>query len=925
MNQKTLFILQGNSIFDNGMAMQTIRVQIKKGGPTTAYCYEGITEKEAEILREEVLTDEITQQSTLQSPTGSIVRIGYKPGVTNPEEDTFKKVAQLTGMSPVAVATYTEYTKKDVVPAVSQVEEIVHVIPKTIITKQISAAVEKIPITMLSDSELMSLSATRSLFLNSDEMHAIVAYFKKLRREPTDVELETLAQTWSEHNGHKTFKATLVDEKGIEKRSLFSRIKETAKKYFDRVGVVTAFADNAGGIEFYDGWAIIGKWETHNSPVAIEPFGGAATKNGGVFRDIAGTGKGGINLVAFMINNIADPNTRPGDVPPGCLHPKTILLENSRGERDYGNKMGIPTHGISLHVDPGFVAKPTSMGGVIGMIPQRFCKKGTPRAGDLVVTIGGKTGRDGIHGATFSSGEMTGETKTIHATAVQLGNAIEEKRMFDALTICRDTGLVRAITDCGGGGYSSAIGEMGESVGVEVNLDAVPLKYQGLSPWEIWLSESQERMVAAVDPKHWKEFAHICESFETPATCVGRFTGDHNLTIKQKNAIVGKFSMDFLHHGLPARRLPMVKKNNIEHHQIPAYQGSLENAWKKVLDHWSVCSVESMIRQYDQSVQGRTVLFPFTGVFEDAPNDASVIASLYGKRYGVVTAGGSNPILNRIDPYWGSIWAVAKAMSNFVAVGGNPSSAALIDNFVAPYPDAETLGDLDRMVDALVDMMNVLKIPIVSGKDSLSGTYRYADGNMLKIPPVLHVTVFGKIIDIRKTITSDIKHVGLTLVLVGAMDVNALGGSVYIQTKGKQQNRIPRVDPQYFLKTLRAVHKGISSGVILSCHDIAEGGLAATISEMCFGGDCGATIDIEDVGAQRPDFALFNETAGCFLIEVKNKNVAQKLFHTVPYVILGKSTKDKKISVFKGRKKLETLDLYELKKAWQKPMKEIYP
>lgn len=908
------------------MAIQEIRVGPKNGDEaTTVYCFEGIDEAEADWLRSEVLTDAIMQLSTLnEPPPQDVTRIGFKPGVMNPVEDTLRRVAQMYGINPKAVATYKEYPPDICIPTVSQVEEVVAFLPKTLLHEGTSVPVALIPIISLKDSDLEALSKTRSLFLNLQEMRVIADYFRSLDREPTDIELETLAQTWSEHNGHKTFKARLIDEYGKEKSPLIERIKETSRKFFERVGVVTAFKDNAGGIRFYDGWAIIGKWETHNSPVAIEPFGGAATKNGGVYRDIAGTGMGGVNLVGFMINNIASPETPVEEIPPGCLHPRHLLLENSRGERAYGNPMGIPTQKIDLHVHPHFVAKPTSMGGVIGLIPEDMCYKEDPHPGDLLISVGGKTGRDGVHGATFSSGEMTDQTQTVHATAVQLGNPIEEKRMFDALIAARDAGLIHTLTDCGGGGYSSAIGEMAQHVGVEVQLTRIPLKYQDLLPWEIWLSESQERMVVAVDPKNWNEFRRICQEHEVPADAIGRFTGDKRLTLLYHDEMVGRLPMEFLHDGLPQREMHMKYQPLERKDEVPAVPTPLGEAYMAVLGHWNIASTEEMLRQYDTTVQGTTIVHPFVGVFQDTPTDASVIAPLYDKPYGVVTAGGSNPVFNRINPYWGSVWAVTKAMSNFVAVGGNPDEAALIDNFVWPYPDAESLADLDKSVDALCDMMEVLHLPCVSGKDSLSSTYRYPDGRVLKIPPVLHVSVFGKIPDIEKTVTTDIKAPDSTLVLVGTLDADHLGGSVYFDTQGVENTQLPHVDINQLPETLRAIYTSIQTGNILSCHAIAEGGVAATLSEMCFGGDCGARVDISALGPTRPDLAFFNETAGCFLVEVANTEVAETLFSAVPHAIIGNTIKEKNIIVYDNQQEILCADLYDLKAAWQKPMKEVF-
>jgi phosphoribosylformylglycinamidine synthase subunit PurSL len=753
-------------------------------------------------------------------------------------------------------------------------------------------------------------------------MLVIQEHYKSIGREPSDIELETLAQTWSEHNVHKTFKAKLFDH-GQEKEPLYKRLKETSSQYFKRVGVTTAFADNSGGINFYDGWSVIGKGETHNSPVAVEPFGGAATKNGGVYRDIVGTGQGGENILSVMVNNFASPFTPKEEVKPGCLHPRRLLLENSRGERSYGNEMGIPTHGIVLHFHPDFGPKPTSMGIAIGIIPNKFIEKGTPLPGDLLVTLGGRTGRDGVHGATFSSGAMTHSTKVTHSTSVQIGDSIQQKKCFDALKVCRDEGVIRAITDCGGGGYSSAIGEIGSETGVEVHLDKVPLKYPGLSPWEIWLSESQERMIIAIDPKNRNKVSTIAQQYQVEATVIGEFTNDHKLSLKYQGELVGELDMEFLHDGLPQREMQINFVEYPEDKHVPALPTDWNKTYQAVLSHLNVCSKELMHRQYDQTNQGRTVLQPYSGIHQDVPNDATVVAPLPNQHYGIVTAVGLNPILNRLDPYWGSVWAVAQAASKYTAVGGDINQSCMIDNFVWPFPDEKSLGDLDRSVDALCDAMNTLRIPWVSGKDSLSSTYRGPDGTVINIPPVLNLTVFGRIPDVRSTVTADFKKTDSAIYLVGHQDADHLGGSAYFDTQDIINSMVPQVQLKSLPETLHAIYMAIQLGKVLSAKAIGEGGLATALAMMCFGGDCGAQIDLSEVKASRPDFALFNETAGCFLVELNAKTDPASLLKKVPYVRLGTTVKDRSIRVSQNNKQLFSTKLDPLKAVWQQPMKEI--
>ena len=906
------------------MAIQEIYVTSKaKTVQATVYRVEGITEQEAEKLRQKLFTNPLTEVSILnQKPGGGGVEVGYKPGVMDPVEASIAKAAHDLGINVLTASTSTLYLGGHK-PFVSQVQRIIDEKPETLIIDSQPESVEIVPIKDLAEGELEKLSKKRSLFLNLEEMKKVQEFACHIGRELTDVEIETFAQTWSEHNCHKTFKAVLVGESGRRYLPLMEMLKKTSQQHFAKNEVVSAFVDNAGGLRFYDGEVILVKGETHNSPVAVEPYGGSLTKNGGVYRDIAGFGKGGQNLAGFMVNCFADSETSGFEIPEGVLPPKYLLLENSRGERDYGNRMGIPTHSISLHFHPDFGPKPTSMGIVVGILPEKYAHKETPEPGDLLISVGGKTGRDGVHGATFSSGAMTSETNTIHATAVQIGNPIEQKRMFDALIVCRDTNLIRSITDCGGGGYSSAIGEMAAEVGVEINLDQVPLKYQGLAPWEIWLSESQERMIVAISPSSWEEFKKVCDRFNTPADIIGTFTGDKALTLKYADKIVGQIPMDFLHHGLPKREMLISKPKRVEATDFLPYPEDFAEEYEKVLGHRNVASVEPMLRMYDQTVQGVDVLAPFTGVYEDCPSDASVIAPLRGKPYGIVTAHATNPSLNYLDPYWGSIWAGTHALSKFVAVGGDIAKAAINDNFVSPVPDPEVLWDLRQSTQALCDTMDAVKIPCISGKDSLSSTYIDKEGAIIRIPPVLNVTVFGKIPDITKIISSDFKEVGSTLVLVGKQDLDKMGGSIYFQNNHCCDTYVPQVDLELLPKTLSAVHKAILSEKVKACKAIGEGGMAAALAQMCFGGDCGVDIDLSILGKGRRDFAFFNETPGVFIAEVESAGVAEELFAGIPHQVFGLTIEDKTIHVRFGEDKICIADIYRLKRAWQKPMQEV--
>lgn len=909
---------------------------IKKIRSAKVYRLEGVSLSAAKKFAKKVLYDPISQEITFNKPIfdglGHTLEVAYKPGVMNPEIGSLLKASADLGIDLAAADSSWEYTfvggvsDGDLQKIIKQLlvnETVEHIItkpPKTLKIKGITPKVQKIPIRKLDDRELQELSKDR-LFLNLEEMKIIQDYFIKIKRDPTDCEVEVLAQTWSEHCVHKTFNARLLID-GKTKKPLIERIRQTAK--FNKNLVVSAFVDNSGVIDFYDGWAINGKVETHNSPSAIEPYGGAMTGSGGVFRDVLGTGQGARVIASTDIFCFAPPNLPAKELPPGCLPPDYLLRKVVSGVRDYSNRVGIPTNNGSVHFHPDFRAKPTVAVGSYGLIPKKLAKKGTPKKEDLIVTIGGRTGRDGIHGATFSSGEMTDKTIDVSGSAVQIGNAIEEKRIIDLVLALSKERLIRAITDCGAGGYSSAVGEIGKDIGAQVHLEKVPLKYSGLAPWEIFLSESQERMVLAIEPKKLKKVLQFSKLYNVEAKEIGNFDGKNRLRITYKDQLVCDLDMKFLHHGLPQRIMTgkTLKKDIVE--KIPKEPKDLESVWLKIMAHGNVCSKEPIVRMYDHNVQGKAALHPFGGVNFDGPNDGIIIRPLLAKPYGLIITHGVNPVLNKLDAYWGSIWAIVEACANFVSIGGDLRNAALIDNFIWPFPDEESLADLDKSVDACFAMAKLLSLPFVSGKDSLSSTYRYPNGKILKIPPVLLVSVFGKITDVGKTTSSDFKKKESTIVLVGNPDSKNLGGSAYLDVTNGSSGSLPKVDLKNLKAVLNSIHKAIKAEKILAVHDISEGGLAVTIAEMCFGGACGAEIDLAKISKERDDFVLFSETAGSFLVEVENEKIAKRIFSNVPYFIIGKTIPNEIIIVKKNTRKIVQIPIHKLNKAWQRPMKEIF-
>jgi len=900
------------------------------------YRFEGITAADAALLAQNLLAESIFQRYTVNQPiienAAKLVEVAYKPGVMNPEASSIMKAAADLGISNLLAAdSSTEYgffgavTDAEMAVIISRllvnetVERVVTEKPATLLISGSPAATRIIPIRAMDDDVLMAISKD-SLFLNLTEMRTIKEYFTALDRDPTDCEVETLAQTWSEHCGHKTFCAQLIVD-GRPKEPLLKRLQDATAQAAHPL-VLSAFVDNSGVMALYDGLAICGKVETHNSPSAIEPYGGAMTGSGGVFRDIMGTGKGARVIASTDIFCFGPPDMPAAEVPEGCLHPRYLLQRVVAGVRDYGNRMGIPTNNGSLHFHRDFRAKPTIIVGAYGLIPVKDAQKGRPQKGDIAVVVGGRTGRDGIHGATFSSGEMTHRTMDVNASAVQIGHAIEEKRMSDALLQARDEELIRAVTDCGAGGFASAFGEMGADSGVKIHLDLAPVKYPGLAPWEIWLSESQERMALAVAPEHLDRLLAICRSYNVEATAVGEFTGTGRLEVLYRQDPVCTLEMEFLHHGLPKRIMFATGKQREEQEFEPGPPADWGRTCAAVMGHLNVCSKEVIARVYDHGVQGSNVLPPFGGLTGSAPNDAVVLAPAPGKQYGLVIAHGLNPALNQIDPYAGSIWAATEAVSNAAATGADPADLVLIDNFIWPYPDEESLYDLDQAVDACRDFVQATGMPFISGKDSLSSTYRSRDGAVIKIPPVLCVSCFGRLPDVTATISADIKGPGSTLVLVGKRDISHMGGSAYFDLTGACSPQVPQVDLKALPAVLKAIHLGCQQGAILACHDVSEGGLLTALAEMCFGGAAGAEITIPE--GHRADYFLFNETTGCFLAEVTSEAAAGELFAGVPHLVLGTADSSRMITIRQGGAKLFQIDTATLFEAWRKPMGEVF-
>ncbi|MCC6261704.1 MAG: phosphoribosylformylglycinamidine synthase subunit PurL [Anaerolineales bacterium] len=763
-----------------------------------------------------------------------------------------------------------------------------------------SGAVEIIPIRELSEAELLSLSKERRAALDLAEMKAIQNYFIAEKRDPTDVEFETIAQTWSEHCVHKTFKAkiTLTPSplpEGEGRRGegeIDSLIKTYLKSATDKIAapwVISAFVDNAGIIDFDDEYEISFKAETHNHPSAIEPFGGANTGVGGVIRDVLGVSAKPIantDVLCFGPQDL-DPTT----LPDGVLHPRRIQSGVVAGVQDYGNKIGIPTVNGAILYDEGYTANPLVFCGCVGIAPKGKHKK-NPQVGDRVVILGGRTGRDGLRGATFSSMTMDAQTGEVAGASVQIGDPITEKGLIDVIVRARDLNLYNDITDCGAGGLSSAVGEMASSIGCDVDLTKVRLKYAGLAPWEIWLSEAQERMVVAVAPEKISALQKLCDTFNTELTDIGSFTGNGALIVRYGEKTVVNMNNEFLHDGIPQRQLKaIIEKPTFDNRTFESRISNIQEHLLSLLSSPNVASKSSVIRIYDHEVQGGTVIKPLTGVEMDAPSDAAVIKPIGTKGVkGIALSNGINPELGKRDAYQMAWSVIDEAIRNAVAVGADPERIAILDNFCWGDPlRPETLGSLVEACRGCHDAALFYQTPFISGKDSLNNEYLGADGLRHAIPPTLLISAIGIVPDINKAISMDLKEANNLIYLIGDFKSvfirESVSESVY-KSVSIRESVSPSV-PKSALQVYKALHQTINNGYVKSAHDLSEGGLAIAIAEMCIGGRLGAEINFETSD-------LFNEVNGCLLVEIRPTDAPafEKQFANLPLNKIGQVTEN---------------------------------
>lgn len=813
---------------------------------------------------------------------------------------------------------------------------------------------ETLLITEASIQDLQALNAQRHLALTLRELQAIQNYYSNssfasmrsqhgLPSNPTDVELEVFAQTWSEHCKHKIFNATIHYIEDGKSESIDSLFKTYIKKSTEELShsidwLISVFTDNAGIIRYTKDYYLSFKVETHNSPSALDPFGGALTGILGVNRDIMGAGIGSRLLANTNILCFAFPNYS-GKIPERLMHPRRILEGVCRGIEQGGNKSGIPTINGSILFDDRFLGKPLVYCGSVGIMPAIINDKSTHLKeivnGDLIVIAGGRTGRDGIHGATFSSEALHANSPS---TAVQIGDPFTQKKLHDFLMEARDLGLYRTLTDNGAGGFSSSVGELATlSGGCEIHLDRVKLKQPGMVSWEILISESQERMTLAVSPHQKEKLFSLAKLHEVELVDLGTFTDSGYFHVLHNGHTVAFLDQDFLHNGLPKMTLEATWKSKSPQPALLPLQTDYTGDLHSLLSRFNICSKERIVRQYDHEVQGGSVIKPFIGVANDGPSDAAVIMPVETalSHEGIVVGHGICPRYSDEDAYHMAANAIDEAIRNCVSVGADPSHIAILDNFCWPdpiydpinNPDGKTkLAQLVRANKALYTYSKAFKTPIISGKDSMKNDYKI--GNIkISVPPTLLISAIGIINDVRQVISMDVKYSG-DLIYVLGITRNELGQSEYALMKHVKGGSVPSVDVKTANIIYSALHQTIKQGWIASCHDCSDGGLAVALAETALAGGLGLEISLKHLPMQgdlNDGELLFSESASRFVVSV-NPSHAHDFEQNFPKHLagcVGKVREDTKLQVMglKGNLIIDA-EIKSLKNSWQTPLND---
>ncbi len=967
-------------------------ISVKEVRTVNIYTIEAdLSAEQLKILGENLFADSVSQEFSINKPLAKdfnwLCEIGFKPGVTDNVAKTAKQAIEdiLKKKFKPNEAVYT--SKQYLISGKRLTRENLDNIAKNLLAndliqqwvitdwqsftkKSCYLPVPKVKIPHepaittidlnVSDKELLKISKERKLALNLIEMQEIKKYFSRpeiikerqnfgLNKEPTDAELEVLAQTWSEHCKHKIFNAKIKykDEQGrqIKINSLFNTyIKSSTKQLQKELDwVVSTLWDNSGVIRFSNDWLLAVKCETHNSPSNEEPYGGAITGIVGVYRDPMGTGMG-CKLIYGTYGFCTGSPFYKGELRPK-LHPRRLLEGVRKGVEDGGNKSGIPTpYGITFF-DNAYIGKPAIYVLATGIIPSKvgneegFKKKIEP--GDLIVMVGGKVGIDGIHGATESSMEA-GEW--VSASHVQIGDPFTQKKMHDFLIEARDLGFYKGITDNGAGGLSSSVGEMAEfSNGFKLHLDKVPLKYAGLDPWQIMVSESQERMTLSVSPNKIDKFLKLAEKHDVEATVLGEFTDSGKFYSTYDGKAVTYMDMDFVHEGVPQMELEAEwispKKRGVCEPELENIKNH-DSFLKEILARINICSKEYITRQFDYEVQGTSVIKHLVGEDNDVYNDAVVIKPVFDLEQGIAIAAGINPKYSQIDTYQMTASVIDEAIRRIIAVGGSLKQIALNDNFCWPSPLPTTqnpeakykLAQLIRANQALYDYTLAFKTPCISGKDSMSmdGTVKDVNGKEQRISalPTIQFSAIGKINDIGKCVTMDVKKPGDFVYVLG-ITRDELGGSEYYEIRGEIGLNVPKVDAQAAINLYNALSQAIEQGLVASAHGCYKGGLGVALSQTCFAGGHGLDISLKKVPTKElfnNDKILYSESQSRFVVTVspENKKRFEKILNGNIYQEIGQ-VKDNKIFMVKGIKDKIIIkeNIYKLKQAWKATFKNF--
>lgn len=840
-------------------------------------------------------------------------------------------------------------------------------------------AVQTITLEGLSLEGLMKLSTDRLLALEAEEMQAIQAYYARAdvqadRRghglaEATDVEIEMLAQTWSEHCKHKIFAAE-ISYKGETIDGLFRTYVAAVTKELmaTRTDTVSVFDDNSGVVEFDEDTLVCLKAETHNSPSALDPYGGAITGIVGVNRDILGTGLGARPIFNTNVLCFGDPETASDEVPGMLLHPRRVLEGVHHGIVDGGNQSGIPVVAGAVLFDESYMGKPLVFCGTGGVMPRvsagRRSWEKAARPGDHAVMVGGRIGKDGIHGATFSSLALD---ETSPTSAVQIGDPITQKKMVEFLLQARDAGYLSSLTDNGAGGLSSSLGEMArESGGVSVNLDLCPLKYPGLAAWEIWVSESQERMSAAVPPEHLDSFLALAERHDVEATAIGRFTDSGYIELEHCGNPVCRLEMNFIHDGLPRMRLaatwippeqrgpwrlgePVLQISGKNHRVDAGGPAAVSGTAAAVTpppaaapqpaDHGlvllqmlsdsAVGSREHLVRQYDHEVQARTVGKPFAGVEADGPSDGGIVFVRHGSRRALTVTHGVCPRYGDWDGYHMGAAAVDEAVRAHVALGGDPQQAWALDNFCWPdpvqserSPDGEyKLAQLVRTCTGMADACRAYGTPLISGKDSMKNDAR-ANGRVISIRPTLLVSLMGIVPDVSKRLDPVFDSAGDRVYLLG-LTRGELGGTTWDRLYGPvwEASPVPHFSENAAL--YREVHAAAKEGLMRSVHDLSDGGLGIALAESAIAGRRGVHVDLSQIPADESvstERLLWSESCGRFLVSVAPGNSAafEARMDSVACARIGEVSAGSRIVVEYGGDPVLDVELEACVHAWHR-------